>query len=577
MTQSTTSNPGSTTSSPAPRRGIPRGLLRAGLLVLLLAATVWATSGWLRPANDLASIDQFTVATQDFNVVLTEKGELKAAKETEIICAVEGRSTIISLIPEGTAVQKGDLLVELASDAIEDRIQQEELKETNAITAYEAAETELEIRRDKNESDIRKANLDIELRQLALDKYEKGDWVERHKDAEIAIEQAKINLERRGEDFEAAKALKKRGFITKTEFAEEEFAHTRAKWDLEKAIRAKQVLETYTHVADLRKRQSDLEESKKEYERVVKNARAEEVKGMRSVEGKKKELDLTQAQLAKFRRQKIGCRISAPTQGFVVYYAGGGGRHFMSSDSQIREGATVHERQIIMTLPDTSEMILLVRIHESKTDKLRLGQSVRIRVEGLPGEELSGKVTKIAAVADSQNRWLNPDLKEYETEITLDANDFPLKPGATAHAQILVESVTNAIAVPVQTIYSKGTGRYVFASKGGVITPLPIQLGAIGTEWAEIKGGLNGGERILLAYSDEQKRLVPDRPSPEADGRPNPRAKSSQGRSGHASGKSSGSQGGKPANASQGRRSGKHGGDYGKSKSKPAQGRRTHP
>ena len=39
----------------------------------------------------------------------------------------------------------------------------------------------------------------------------------------------------------------------------------------------------------------------------------------------------------------------------------------------------------------------------------------------MTSEVLTGSVTKIAAVADTQNRWLNPDLKEYETEITLDA------------------------------------------------------------------------------------------------------------------------------------------------------------
>ena len=101
-------------------------------------------------------------------------------------------------------------------------------------------------------------------------------------------------------------------------------------------MRAKEVLETYTHVADLRQRQSDVEESRKEFDRVVKNANAEAIKKKRAVEGKKKELELIQAQLAKLRRQQSGCRITAPTQGFVVYYAGWGGRHFMSGDSQIR-------------------------------------------------------------------------------------------------------------------------------------------------------------------------------------------------------------------------------------------------
>ena len=114
MTTSVTASPagpGATTVTPAQTRGIPRGLLLAAPLFLGIAAAVWATSAWLRTTSDLGSIDQFTVARRSFNVVLTEKGELKAAKETEIVCAVEGRSTIISLIPEGTAVKEGDLLV----------------------------------------------------------------------------------------------------------------------------------------------------------------------------------------------------------------------------------------------------------------------------------------------------------------------------------------------------------------------------------------------------------------------------------------------------------------------------------
>ena len=184
----------------------------------------------------------------------------------------------------------------------------------------------------------------------------------------------------------------------------------------------------------------------------------------------------------------------------------------MSSDTQIREGATVHERQIIMTLPDTTEMLVMVRVHEAKTDKLKLGQRASIRIEGIPNQEFLGTVTKIAVVADTQNRWLNPDLKEYETEITLDHTETPLKPGVTAHAEILVQTVTDILAVPVQAVYSKTGRRYLFDVSTDSVQPLEIELGAIGSEWAEITKGAVAGKRILLAFSDEHKRLIPDSP-----------------------------------------------------------------
>ena len=471
------------------------------------ATATWLVSAWHDAARELAEVDQFPVTARTFNVVLKEKGELRAAKSTDIKCEVEGRSTIISLIEEGTAVKEGDLLVELASDEIEERIRQEELKETNAITAYESAKTELDIQRDKNASDIRKANLEIELKRLDLEKYLKGEWVQTVKDAEIAIEQAEMTLRREREDFEAAHELYEREFITKTEYDQDEFNFKQAQWDLVKANLAKTVLEEYTHVAESRRRKSDVAEAEKECERVKKNAVAAETTKARTVEGREKELALIQDQLAKLRTQMEKCRITAPTPGFVVYYSE---PWRWGSDEQIKEGTTVHERQVLMQLPDTSQMTVVLRIHEAKTDKLSVGQSATVEVEGKPGWQFTGKVTKIAVVADTQNRWLNPDLREYETEIMLDSNDAPLKPGVTAHAEILVETLTDTLAVPVQAIYSKTGRRYVFRSSEGKVEYVEVEVGAVSTEWAEIKDGVAEGENVLLAFSEEQTRMIPD-------------------------------------------------------------------
>ncbi|MCH9003457.1 MAG: efflux RND transporter periplasmic adaptor subunit [Planctomycetes bacterium] len=452
-------------------------------------------------------MNQHLVGMRSFKVVLKEKGELKAAKSTDIKSRVEGRATIISLIDEGKAVQEGDLLVELASDQIDDRIQQEELKETNAITAFESARSELDIQRDKNASDIRKADLEIELKKLELDKYIKGEWKQKLRDADIAIEEAETKLANSKEDWIAADKLYKKNFITKAEYRKDKFNFEKATWDLEKAITAREVLKTYTHVAESRKRHSDFEEAQQEFERIKKNAAAEENKKQRNLEGKTKELELIRAQLAKLRAQKENCRIFAPTPGFVVYYAES---WRWGSGDQIKEGAEVRERQILMQLPDTSKMVVSVRIHESKTNKLALGQRAVIEVEGIPDTQLGGEVTKIAVIADTQNRWLNPDLKEYETEITLDPTDVPLKPGATAHVEILIEQTEKVLSVPVQSIFSKGGRKYVFRDSGQGVKYREVQIGTSSTEWAQVVDGLTENDRILMAFSDEHTREIPE-------------------------------------------------------------------
>lgn len=498
-------------TAPPPRRTGMK-LLIFVLAFSVVSALAAVAVSWKGSAASAATLQSAIVSPQTFHVVLKEKGELKAARSTDIKCEVEGRSTIISLIPEGTSVQKGDLLVTLASDEIENKIRETELKEANAYTNFESAKAELDIQRDRNASDIRKAQLQIELKTLELQKYKEGDWAQKLKDAEVAIEQAKITLDRRKQDFEASKQLFDKNYTTKTEFDEADFNHKKAEWDLEKAKMALEVLKKYTHEADLKIKESDLDEAEKEYDRVEKNAKAEETKKLRNVEGREKELVLIQDQLAKFRAQKEKCRIFAPTQGFVVYYQGGGGRWGMGSDTQMKEGAAVIERQILMQLPDTSEMMVVVRVHEAKTDKLRLDQPVTVTIEGIPGRVFTGRVRKIAALADSQSGWLNPDLKEYETEILLDPTDVALKPGVTAQAEIMVTTVENELAIPVQAIYAKSGRRFVFRQKGDKAEAVPVQVGPVGTEWAAITSGLNSGDRVLMAFTDDHRRMIQDIP-----------------------------------------------------------------
>ena len=122
-------------SDPYPSRSRHRqtwlGLIALVIIAGVVATAAWAINNWRSTAAEIAGVQTFTVTPRDFRVVLKEKGELKAAKSTDIKSEVEGRCTIISLVDEGKAVEKGDLLVELASDQIEERIRQEELKETN--------------------------------------------------------------------------------------------------------------------------------------------------------------------------------------------------------------------------------------------------------------------------------------------------------------------------------------------------------------------------------------------------------------------------------------------------------------
>lgn len=470
--------------------------------------TWWGVGSVVSPAGP-GTIDTFQAVRKTFRVTLQEKGELQASESIDIRSEVGGRATIISLVAEGSSVKKGDLLVELASDSIEERVRSEQIQVASAKATSESAVRQLEILKDQNASNIRKAALSLKLKELELEKYTEGVWQQQEEDAELLIAEAEKIHERAQNDFEYSKTLYEKEFITKSEYDADDFDCYKAKVRLGKAKRDLEILRNYTHVADLQQKESDVDEAQKELVRIQKEAESKLKERESALVARQAELGLKEQKLRRLEDQMSKTKIYAPADGLVVYGAGGGGRHFMTGN-QIKEGAEVFERQTILRLPDTSSMKVVVRIHEAQTDKIRLGQEVIIEVEGISHRKFTGKITKIAVLADSQNRWLNPELKEYETEITLNESDPLLKPGVTARAEILIAELDDVVAVPVPSVFTKGHRNFVFVGRRDNAEPVEVQLGLASDEFVEIKSGLEPGTRVLLAVSDLLKAELPE-------------------------------------------------------------------
>ncbi|MCP4250588.1 MAG: HlyD family efflux transporter periplasmic adaptor subunit [bacterium] len=531
-----------------------------GGAVVALGAVGYFTLGSITTGSSLGDAEIFTVQRRSFPVLLREKGELKAAKSVDVKCKVEGRSTIIWLIDEGTQVKEGELLVRLASDQIEEKVRSEEIKDTNASAAASAAEKEHEILIDQNASDLRKAELALQLAEIEIEKYLKGDWIQMQQDLDLELKRAKKVHERAKADYEDSLVLRKAEYISEGEKLNDEFEEYQARHDVAKAVLKKKIEETYTHQQELQKRQSDVEEAKKELERIRKSNAAKESKSAASLAAKKAEYEMVSQRLAKFREQQANCEMRAPQDGLVVFDTGGN----RWDRRQIAEGSEVYERQTVIKLPDTSVMVVTVRIHEAKTDKIELGQAAQVEVEGMPGQVFTGKVTKIAVLADSQNQWLNPDLKEYETEITLDANDAPLKPGVTARADIIVAEMEDVLVVPIQSVFSKSGHHFVFKVGRGRAEPVEVEPGTSSDEFVELHKGVATQDRVLLAINDEQRRSLPELEPPKlaSNGGPPPGVKAKMKKQGQGAGNRKGP----PKGGSGGKRKG--GSGHGKSRGK---------
>jgi HlyD family secretion protein len=468
-----------------------------------------------------------------------------------------GGVTILSIVPEGTYitpkdVNDGKVLVELDSSVLEEQIEQYKIDVETARASYTEANESYLIQVKQNESDITAAELNVKFAKMDFQKYLGEDFAEEvmqklGEDPESGIDVALLT----GDDpsdpnkpgdpndpnstgdqgGEASQMLKKykddillasgqwqkytdvlkgtqklydANYASALDLQSAQLDVQRLNVQTQSATEALRLYRRYDFPKEAEKFLSDSEEAKRELDRTQARARSMLAQAEAKRLSAKARFDLQDERLKKSQRQIDACLIKAPAPGLVVYASssdifmrrGGGGG---GSSRTIAAGETVYERQKLITLPDTAEMIAEIAVHETEVDKVRPGQRVVITVDPFPDETFKGRVLKVAQLPDASRGFLNPDLKVYTTQILIEGTHDYLKPGMSAKVEILVEQLTDVIIVPVTVVANRQGKKICFVVKAdGSSEERPVKTGAFDDTFVQIVEGLEEGEKVMM-------------------------------------------------------------------------------
>ena len=509
-------------SSPAPSRW--------GLIVplVLIGVAVGAWQAWARygqPAEERGD-RLFVVTRASFPVILEEKAELGAKHNViirnEMDSGTRAGATIIYIVPEGTRVETGDLLVELAADTIEQRIRTQRITVSTAKSARVAANNDLAIQKNLNDANIALAKTTLSISLIEMQEWEQGLRVQQEQQASLALLTADSKKEQAAVQLDVSRKGLAEGIIFEVEYKGTEIDFDTADYAQRNAEVQLGVLKTYTFKKDrIRLRAAEVDAGAA-LSRAKKTASSEEQKALAAVDQARQALDLSIAELDTLETQLEKSKIRAPRPGQVVYHVE---RSFRGTSTPIDLGAQVARNRTIMKLPDLSEMELVVQIHEVDVGQIRLGQPARIEVAGVSeivdeaaegGARSSGKpkifngvVEQVALLADSRNRRLNPDLRVFETKVKILDADPRLKPGMTAMVRIQVDYLEDVISVPIEAIHSQAGTSYVFVQAGEDLAAREVVLGGSSHRFVEVLHGLEVGENVWLDISDAMLTLLP--------------------------------------------------------------------
>src|SRR5205823_6555830 len=134
------------------------------------------------------------------NLTVVERGALESADNREVTCRVKAGTktaalTIKWVIDDGAHVKQGERLMEIDDSALQDNLKAEKIVLDQARAAWVAAEEAYKIAMSQNETDIKSAEVDLQLKRIDLQKYTEGDYPQSLKDVEGRIKIAESDVE----------------------------------------------------------------------------------------------------------------------------------------------------------------------------------------------------------------------------------------------------------------------------------------------------------------------------------------------------------------------------------------------
>jgi len=132
------------------------------------------------------------------------------------------------------------------------------------------------------------------------------------------------------------------------------------------------------------------------------------------------------------------------------------------------------------------------RVPEVYFGNVRVGQTIKVDVDALPGEPIEGEVYAIDPLVDQQGRAI-------VVRASIPNKAKRLRPGLFARIALIYDSIAAAILVPEQAIIPIGDDEFVFKVADGKAVMTKVVVGERFLGRVEIREGLAAGDTVVTA------------------------------------------------------------------------------
>jgi HlyD family secretion protein len=437
------------------------------------------------------------LAKGTLRVALDKPGVFVPAEPTEVRIWPEAYGDVLQVlevVPVGTVVKQGDVLLRVDPRKIDEQIKGGEVELRATEQRLADVQDEMTQLGSDLPADVARAEKDLDLAEKRLRGY---------KDVELPLVEDETQLTRRhyeaGID-NATDELNQLGKMYKQDELTEETEELVLK-------RSKRDLDIQKNGYDLFKRRRDYS---LEYEipsrlEGMKNEVTDRAKGLerlrRSMASRTvmKEVEVTRArrelerqrdQLEKLRRDRELFTLRAPAAGIVFH----GGADVAEAKSWKR-GGFVGPFDVLFTIAAPGRVRARFPLGEGDLLKVKDGASATVKPVALSDMRIGGRldpIDRLPAARGEENAW--------NAFVSLGEVDSRIVPSMRCRVEIVLDEQKDALLVPASALFDKPgeASKVCYVQKGDSFETRKPSLGATdGTQWI-VKDGLAEGDVVLL-------------------------------------------------------------------------------
>jgi RND family efflux transporter MFP subunit len=139
---------------------------------------------------------------------------------------------------------------------------------------------------------------------------------------------------------------------------------------------------------------------------------------------------------------------------------------------------------------DYRTMYMDVQMPEKYISVIKAGQVVKLTNYTIPEDTIIGHVTQLSPA-------INADTRTFKGTVSIDNQDYLLRPGMFVKADIVTDLRDSVIVIPKSIILSRQRGKTVFIVDRGVAAERIIETGLENITDVEVTRGLAKNERVV--------------------------------------------------------------------------------